>query len=138
MFFTDPVPPGREFKAQTFTLPTRHPTRLYMLAIDAARTSGFRDSLYYFRKNPLAIKLNANQGKHLHGKSLDRKNLMRFVTAEKEYLIAEGKLGSHLRTRYVFTKLVSRVPPLLFPFLRLCILHLGNTSLLAFTWRSQC
>ena len=52
-----------------------------MLAIDAARTSGFRDSLYYFRKN-LAYKLNATQ-------------------AEKDMLIEQGKLGSHLRTRNV-------------------------------------
>ncbi|KAI0074934.1 hypothetical protein K474DRAFT_1685549 [Panus rudis PR-1116 ss-1] len=73
---------GRRFKAQTFALPNRHPTRQYMLAIDAARTSGFRDSLYYFRRNPLAMKLNATQ-------------------AEKDYLIAEGKLGGHLKTRSV-------------------------------------
>lgn len=53
-----------------------------MLAIDAARTSGFRDSLYYFRRNLLAFKLNATQ-------------------AEKEYLIEAGKLGGHLRTRSV-------------------------------------
>ncbi|KAG6806200.1 hypothetical protein H0H93_003363, partial [Arthromyces matolae] len=53
-----------------------------MLAIDAARTSGFRDSLYYFRRNPLAFKLNATQ-------------------PEKDYLISQGKLGSHLRTRSV-------------------------------------
>jgi len=53
-----------------------------MLAIDAARTSGFRDSLYYFRRNPLAFKLNAAQ-------------------PEKDYLISEGKLSSHLRTRSV-------------------------------------
>lgn len=53
-----------------------------MLAIDAARTSGFRDSLYYFRRNPLAFKLNATQ-------------------PEKEFLIEIGKLGSHLRTRSV-------------------------------------
>ena len=53
-----------------------------MLAIDAARTSGFRDSLYYFRRNPLAHKLNATQ-------------------IEKEFLIEIGKLGSHLRTRSV-------------------------------------
>lgn len=53
-----------------------------MLAIDAARTSGFRDSLYYFRRNPLAFKCNATQ-------------------PEKEYLIEIGKLGSHLRTRSV-------------------------------------
>lgn len=53
-----------------------------MLAIDAARTSGFRDSLYYFRRNLLAMKLAATQ-------------------AEKEYLIEAGKLGSHLRTRSV-------------------------------------
>ncbi|RXW15670.1 hypothetical protein EST38_g10185 [Candolleomyces aberdarensis] len=73
---------GRKFKASTFILPNRHPERQYMLAIDAARTSGFRDSLYYFRRNLLALKLNATQ-------------------PEKDYLIAEGKLGSHLRTRSV-------------------------------------
>ncbi|KAG6865170.1 hypothetical protein C0991_004718 [Blastosporella zonata] len=73
---------GRKFKAATFIIPNRHPTRQYMLAIDAARTSGFRDSLYYFRRNPLAFKLNATQ-------------------PEKDYLIAQGKLGSHLRTRSV-------------------------------------
>jgi hypothetical protein len=55
---------------------------MFMLAIDAARTSGFRDSLYYFRRNPLAHKLNATQ-------------------IEKEFLIEIGKLGSHLRTRSV-------------------------------------
>jgi chromatin structure-remodeling complex protein RSC7 len=53
-----------------------------MLAIDAARTSGYRDSLYYFRRNPLAFKLNATQ-------------------PEKDDLIAAGKLGGHLRTRAV-------------------------------------
>lgn len=74
--------PGRRFKAATFTLPNRHPERVYMLAIDAARTSGFRDSLYYFRRNLLAFKLNATQ-------------------PEKDYLIEQGKLGSHLRTRSV-------------------------------------
>ncbi|KAF8873804.1 chromatin remodelling complex Rsc7/Swp82 subunit-domain-containing protein [Gymnopilus junonius] len=73
---------GRRFKAATFALPNRHPQRQYMLAIDAARTSGFRDSLYYFRRNLLAFKLNATQ-------------------PEKDYLISEGKLGSHLRTRSV-------------------------------------
>ncbi|KAI0827389.1 chromatin remodelling complex Rsc7/Swp82 subunit-domain-containing protein [Trametes gibbosa] len=73
---------GRRFKAQTFVLPNRHPTRKYMLAIDAARTSGFRDSLYYFRRNPLAMKQNATQW-------------------EKEHLIEQGKLGSHLKTRSV-------------------------------------
>ncbi|KAJ8453738.1 hypothetical protein ONZ45_g19589 [Pleurotus djamor] len=73
---------GRKFKAGTFILPNRDPERMYMLAIDAARTSGFRDSLYYFRRNPLALKLNATH-------------------PEKEYLIKEGKLGSHLKTRSV-------------------------------------
>ena len=73
---------GRVFRAQTFILPNRHPERKYMLAIDAARTSGFRDSLYYFRRNPLALKLNATQ-------------------VEKDYLIEQGKLGGHLRTRSV-------------------------------------
>ena len=53
-----------------------------MLTIDAARTSGFCDSLYYFRKNLLAYNLNATQ-------------------AEKDMLIEQGKLGSHLQTRSV-------------------------------------
>ncbi|KAJ3746509.1 chromatin remodelling complex Rsc7/Swp82 subunit-domain-containing protein [Lentinula detonsa] len=73
---------GRRFKATTFLLPNRHPERRYMLAIDAARTSGFRDSLYYFRRNPLAFKLSATQ-------------------PEKDHLISEGKLGPHLKTRSV-------------------------------------
>ncbi|KLO18369.1 hypothetical protein SCHPADRAFT_866713 [Schizopora paradoxa] len=73
---------GRVFKAQTFILPGRHPERKYMLAIEAARTSGFRDSLYYFRRNLLALKLNATQ-------------------PEKDFLIDLGKLGGHLRTRSV-------------------------------------
>ncbi len=45
----------RRFKAQTFVLRDRHPERKGMLAIDGARTSGFRDSLYFIRRNPLAI-----------------------------------------------------------------------------------
>lgn len=53
-----------------------------MLAIDAARASGFRDSLYFFRRNPLALKLSATQ-------------------PEKEFLISAGKLGAHLKTRSV-------------------------------------
>lgn len=72
----------RIFKANTFLLPNRDPKRVYMLAIDAARTSGFRDSLYYFRRNPLTWKLNATQ-------------------PEKDYLIEQGKLGPHLKTRSV-------------------------------------
>lgn len=73
---------GRQFKAATFTIFMRHPTRKYMLAIDAARTSGFKDSLYYFRRNHSMWKLTLTQ-------------------AEKDALIDEGKLSSHLRTRSV-------------------------------------
>ncbi|KIJ23248.1 hypothetical protein M422DRAFT_276219 [Sphaerobolus stellatus SS14] len=73
---------GRVFKAQTFTLPTRHPTRRYMLAIEAARTSGYKDSLYYFRRNPLMYKLICTQ-------------------QEKDDLIAAGTIPSHMRTRSV-------------------------------------
>ncbi|OAX36900.1 hypothetical protein K503DRAFT_694252 [Rhizopogon vinicolor AM-OR11-026] len=73
---------GRKFKCHTFVLPQRHPSRQYMLAIDAARASGFRDSLYFFRRNPLALKLSATQ-------------------PEKEFLISAGKLGAHLKTRSV-------------------------------------
>lgn len=82
MRFTSYNATGRQFKASTFILPGRHPERKYMLAIDAARTSGFRDSLYYFRRNLLAYKLGATQ-------------------TEKDFLIEQGKLGGHLRTRSV-------------------------------------
>ena len=73
---------GREFKAATFHVPTRNPEVKYMLAIDCARSSGYRDSLYYFRRNPLMYKLQ-------------------LTAQEKEYLIAAGKLHTNLRHRSV-------------------------------------
>jgi len=72
----------RQFKAATFVIPNRHPNRKYMLAIDAARTSGFKDSLYYFRRNPLMWKLTLTQ-------------------EEKDQLIENGKLSPHLKSRSV-------------------------------------
>lgn len=42
----------------TFTSKTRsNPNKHYMLAIDAARSAGFRDSLYFFRRHPLILRL---------------------------------------------------------------------------------
>ncbi|CAE7073780.1 unnamed protein product [Rhizoctonia solani] len=74
---------GREFKAPTFSSPWRDdPERRYMLSIDAARTSGFRDSLYYFRRNPQLLKLPLSQ-------------------AEKDMLIDIGKLPNSLKSRSV-------------------------------------
>ncbi|KAH7337725.1 chromatin remodelling complex Rsc7/Swp82 subunit-domain-containing protein, partial [Rhizoctonia solani] len=74
---------GREFKAPTFSSPWRDDTeRQYMLSIDAARTSGFRDSLYYFRRNPQLLKLPLSQ-------------------AEKDMLIDIGKLPNSLKSRSV-------------------------------------
>lgn len=73
---------GREFKTNTFTVPTRNNGVKYMLAIDCARACGYRDSLYYFRRNPMMLKLNLTQ-------------------AEKEYLIDLGKLHTNLRHRSV-------------------------------------
>lgn len=74
---------GREYKCPTFTCATRaDPQRLYILAIDAARCAGFRDSLYFFRRNPLIHKLNCSQ-------------------EEKEALIAQGKLHINLKSRQV-------------------------------------
>ncbi|KAI6102552.1 chromatin remodelling complex Rsc7/Swp82 subunit-domain-containing protein [Pisolithus croceorrhizus] len=57
-------------------------TGIYWVVSPQARSSGFRDSLYYFRKNSLALKLLATQ-------------------PEKEFLIQLGKLGAHLKTRSV-------------------------------------
>lgn len=49
---------GRELKMPTFTSRDRsNPNKHYMLAIDAARSAGFRDSLYFFRRNPLILKV---------------------------------------------------------------------------------
>lgn len=53
-----------------------------MLAIDAARCAGFRDSLYFFRRNPWLHKINASQ-------------------EEKEMLIELGRLHQNLRSRQV-------------------------------------
>lgn len=53
-----------------------------MLSIDAARASGFRDSLYFFRRNPLIHKLGCNQ-------------------QEKDRLIELGKLSANLKSRAV-------------------------------------
>ncbi|CCO30572.1 Chromatin structure-remodeling complex subunit RSC7 AltName: Full=Nuclear protein localization protein 6 [Rhizoctonia solani AG-1 IB] len=73
----------REFKAPTFSSPWRDdPERKYMLSIDAARTSGFRDSLYYFRRNPQLLKLPLSQ-------------------AEKDMLIDIGRLPNSLKSRSV-------------------------------------
>lgn len=53
-----------------------------MLSIDAARAAGFRDSLYFFRRNPLIHKLGCSQ-------------------PEKDRLIELGKLSGNLKSRAV-------------------------------------
>jgi len=74
---------GRAWKVHTFTSPMRtNPEKLYMLSIDAARCAGFRDSLYFFRRNPLIHKLSCSQ-------------------AEKDRLIELGKLSGNLKSRAV-------------------------------------
>lgn len=74
---------GRQYKLHTFTSPMRANTnKLYMLSIDAARAAGFRDSLYFFRRNPLIHKLSCTQ-------------------AEKDRLIDLGKLSGNLKSRAV-------------------------------------
>lgn len=71
------------FKLATFTSPLRvNPNKQYMLSIDAARAAGFRDSLYFFRRNPLIHKLSCSQ-------------------AEKDRLIGLGKLSGNLKSRAV-------------------------------------
>lgn len=74
---------GRVFKADTFCSPWRaNQDKRYMLSIEAARTSGFRDSLYYFRRNPAVVKLTLSQ-------------------AEKDHLISLGRLSVSLKSRSV-------------------------------------
>lgn len=74
---------GRTYRVAPFTLPMRDdPERLYMLSIDVARACGFRDSAYFFRKNPLLHKIVL---------SFD----------EKDHLIAAGRISGQLRARNV-------------------------------------
>ncbi|WFD23523.1 chromatin structure-remodeling complex subunit RSC7 [Malassezia equina] len=74
---------GRSYRVATLTSPERSdPERLYMLSIDIARVLGYRDSAYFFRKNPLFNKVFLTQD-------------------EKDTLVADGRLNSSLRTRNV-------------------------------------
>ncbi|KAK0568288.1 chromatin structure-remodeling complex subunit RSC7 [Tilletia horrida] len=74
---------GRVYKFPVFQLPNRaDPEKLYVLSIDAARSAGYRDSLYFYRNNKRLLKLTLN-------------------LAEKEMLIARSRLSMQLRTRNV-------------------------------------
>ncbi|GAA5857870.1 hypothetical protein JCM8547_006013 [Rhodosporidiobolus lusitaniae] len=73
----------RKWKVHTFTSPMRpNPNKVYLLSIDAARCAGFRDSLYFFRRNPLIHKLSCTQ-------------------PEKDRLIELGRLSGNLKSRAV-------------------------------------
>ena len=70
---------GRTYRVPTFTSPERSdPNRLYMLSIDVARVLGFRDSGYFFRKNPLLHKVLLS-------------------TEERDALVADGRLSGPTR-----------------------------------------
>ncbi|KAI8869498.1 hypothetical protein GQ42DRAFT_163378 [Ramicandelaber brevisporus] len=73
---------GRQYRMPVFTLPLRHPSRLYMLAVDASRPTGFRDSYLFFVRNP---------------------DMVRIILSpeEREQLQALGHLPQHLRNRTV-------------------------------------
>ncbi|GAA5995580.1 chromatin structure-remodeling complex subunit RSC7 [Rhodotorula paludigena] len=74
---------GRAWKVHTFTSPLRpNVNKVYILSIDAARAAGFRDSLYFFRRNPQIHKLTCNQ-------------------EEKDRLIELGRLSGNLKSRAV-------------------------------------
>lgn len=74
---------GRQYKAYNFTSDLRDdPEKVYMLSIDAARSAGYRDSLYFFRRNPQIFKIELLQ-------------------AEKDKLIEDGRLSGQLKTRNV-------------------------------------
>ena len=74
---------GRVLKIHTFCSDGRSdPTKRYCLAIDAARCAGFRDSIYFLRRNPWLWKMDATK-------------------VEKDRLISEGKLHQNLRSRGV-------------------------------------
>ncbi|KNE95720.1 hypothetical protein PSTG_10938 [Puccinia striiformis f. sp. tritici PST-78] len=74
---------GRQYRIPTFTSRNRvNPNKHFMLSIDAARAAGYRDSLYFFRRNPLIQKLPCTQ-------------------IEKDELITAGFLSGNLKSRAV-------------------------------------
>ncbi|CAD6898746.1 unnamed protein product [Tilletia controversa] len=82
---------GRVYKFPVFQLPNRaDPEKLYVLSIDAARSAGYRDSLYFYRNNKRLNKVTLHMG-------------------EKEMLIARGRLSMQLRTRNVTATAVLNV-----------------------------
>lgn len=71
------------WKCSPFTSTLRsNPHKVYLMSVDAARATGFRDSLTFFRSNLNLIKLSLLQ-------------------QEKDDLIAAGRLNGQLRGRNV-------------------------------------
>jgi chromatin structure-remodeling complex protein RSC7 len=74
---------GREYKFKTFSSPYRADKEVqYAFGGDVAKGAGYRDSLYFFRQNPLLIKLSCTE-------------------KEKALLVEQGILGANLLTRNV-------------------------------------
>ncbi|MCO5588334.1 hypothetical protein L7F22_042289 [Adiantum nelumboides] len=74
---------GRKFTFPVFQSSERpDPLKWYALSIDAARAAGHRDSFFFYRKNPLLVKLACTD-------------------QEKAWLIENKRLPAHLRTRSV-------------------------------------
>lgn len=74
---------GREYKFKTFSSPYRADKDVqYAFGGDVAKGAGYRDSLYFFRQNPLLIKLSCSE-------------------KEKALLVEQGILGANLLTRNV-------------------------------------
>jgi chromatin structure-remodeling complex protein RSC7 len=74
---------SRQYKMPIFQSTQRpDPEIWYALSIDTARAVGFRDSFFFYKRNPLLIKLSC-------------------TNAEKVKLISSGRLPAHLRTRNV-------------------------------------
>lgn len=74
---------GRKFTFPVFQSAERpDPLKWYALSIDAARAAGHRDSFFFYRKNPLLVKLACTD-------------------QEKAWLIENKRLPAHLRSRSV-------------------------------------
>jgi hypothetical protein len=71
---------GREFDFPVFTLPTRHPTRLYAMSITIARLLGYRDSNHLFVANPSLRRIPTTQD-------------------ERDLLVEKGLVRPRLRQR---------------------------------------
>ncbi|KAI9226308.1 MAG: chromatin-remodelling complex, RSC SWI/SNF subunit Rsc7/Swp82, partial [Piptocephalis tieghemiana] len=73
---------GRQWKVPVFSLPARHPTRLYMMSRDPTRLLGYHNSSIFHLKHPSVRRLQA-------------------LPEDRPYLDSLGLISSAMRKREI-------------------------------------